>query len=61
VLPVPDLAGDRVAKGRAEDANRVLAVALDLEMDGVVRFDGLIITTIRYNARKIIKKCMATN
>jgi hypothetical protein len=58
---VPDLAGVRVAKGRAEDANRVFAVALDLEMDGVVRFDGSIITPIRYKSRKIINKCMATN
>ena len=40
MLLVFDLAVCGVAKGRAENANRVLAVALDFEVDGRSRLDG---------------------
>jgi hypothetical protein len=40
VLLVFHLAVGGIAEGRAQDADRVLAVALDLEVDGVSLFDG---------------------
>ena len=41
MLFVFDFAVCGIAKGRAENANRVLAVALDFEVDGWLWFDGL--------------------
>jgi hypothetical protein len=41
VLLVFDLAVGGIAEGRAQDADGVLAVELDFEVDGVLAFDGL--------------------
>jgi len=54
------LAVGGIAEGGAQDADRALAVALDLEVDGVSLFDGSEITKIRNESSKIISKCMAT-
>ena len=37
---VAELAGDRIAKGGAQDADRGGVPALDFEVDGVARLDG---------------------
>jgi hypothetical protein len=40
MLGVPDLSVGGVAEGRAEDADRGFAVALDFEVDRVATFDS---------------------
>jgi hypothetical protein len=42
MLGVLDLAVGGIAEGRAEDANRGFAVALDFEVDRVATFDFLV-------------------
>ena len=54
VLPMFDLAVGRVAEGGAQDADGVLAVALDFEVDGVPSLDGSKITDKRMIASNMI-------
>jgi len=59
-LLVFDLAVNGIAEGGAQDADRALAVALDLEVDGASRFDGSKVAEIARESSKNVSKCMAT-
>jgi hypothetical protein len=60
VLLVFDFTVGGIAEGSAQDANGILAVALNFEMDGVSSLDGSKYAIISNECKEKIFKCMAT-
>ena len=60
VLLVFDFAVGRIAEGGAQDADGVLAVALDFEVDGMSSLDGSKYVELLNDCKDYYFKCMAT-
>ncbi len=60
MLLVFDFTIGGIAEGGAQDADGILAVALDFEVDGVSSLDGSKYEKIINGCKKNILKCMAT-
>jgi hypothetical protein len=60
MLLVFDFTVGRITKGRAQDADGVLAVALDFEMDRRASFDGSKYTELINHSNEYYFRCMAT-
>ena len=60
VLLVFDFAVGGVAKGGAQDADGVFAVALDFEVDGMSSLDGSKYVELLNDCKDYYFKCMAT-
>jgi hypothetical protein len=60
VLLVFDFAVGGIAEGGAQDADGILAMALDFEMDGMSSLDGSKYALILNKCKRNNLKCMAT-